>query len=618
MSSQFSPSVPQNLAALLDEVVALRQQVSDAAGQRLEPYRARYAEGFSADACNLASYLALRSHDLRPLQTRLVEAGVSSLGRGESQVQTNLNRVVGVLSNALGIDAPMAFPEDGPLRLEANAAHLFGKRNQSRYARIMVTLPTEAATGPELVDGLVASGMDCARINCAHDGPSVWQGMVEHVRAAEKKTGRHIKIFMDLGGHKIRTGPVQTGPAVLHLKVRHDALGHRTAPAKVVLCRDGGGQAAGDPREPGLPRLPVPAQLLESLRRGDWLAFFDTREKQRRLQVREQLAGGEWLAEINRGAYLVPGMPLYLEGSASREGVDPEADFRVGEFPGKPLVIRLFRGDQLLLTRGVRPGRPAVVGNKVSHPAEIGCSHPEIVDELQAGHAVWIDDGKLGCVVEQVTEQGALLHVTHAGPRGVRIRADKGINLPDTWLPLPALTAKDLQDLDFVCRHADMVGLSFVRQLADIDELRHQLAARGRPGLPVVIKVETVAAVTNLPDLLLGTIGQHPLGVMIARGDLAVELGSVRMAEVQEEILWICEAAHVPVIWATQVLETLAKDGVIDRPEITDAAMSVRAECVMMNKGPFITDAVVILNDILTRMDAHQYKKVSRLRRLHW
>jgi pyruvate kinase len=163
-----------------------------------------------------------------------------------------------------------------------------------------------------------------------------------------------------------------------------------------------------------------------------------------------------------------------------------------------------------------------------------------------------------------------------------------------------------------------MVGLSFVRQLGDVDELRRQLAARGKPGLPIVIKVETAAAVKNLPDLLLGTMGLHPLGVMIARGDLAVELGSVRMAEIQEEILWICEAAHVPVIWATQVLETLAKNGVIDRPEITDAAMSVRAECVMMNKGPFITDAVVILHDILTRMDAHQYKKVSRLRRLHW
>jgi pyruvate kinase len=74
----------------------------------------------------------------------------------------------------------------------------------------------------------------------------------------------------------------------------------------------------------------------------------------------------------------------------------------------------------------------------------------------------------------------------------------------------------------------------------------------------------------------------------------------------------------VPVIWATQVLDNLARKGVIARSEITDAAMSVRAECVMMNKGAYITEAVSVLKDILTRMDAHQYKKVSRLRRLHW
>ena len=82
------------------------------------------------------------------------------------------------------------------------------------------------------------------------------------------------------------------------------------------------------------------------------------------------------------------------------------------------------------------------------------------------------------------------------------------------------------------------------------------------------------------------------VGVMIARGDLAVEVGFERMAEVQEEIMWICEAAHVPVIWATQVLETLAHTGRPSRAEVTDAAMSGRAECVMLNKGPYIAEAI--------------------------
>ncbi|MEJ2094820.1 MAG: pyruvate kinase, partial [Gammaproteobacteria bacterium] len=220
--------------------------------------------------------------------------------------------------------------------------------------------------------------------------------------------------------------------------------------------------------------------------------------------------------------------------------------------------------------------------------------------------------------VTETGEEGAQLEVNHTGPKGARIRSDKGINFPDTELSLPALTPKDLEDLDFVCAHADIIGFSFVRKLDDIDILRRELAARGKPELPIVLKIETAAAVRNLPDLLLGTLGQHALGVMIARGDLAVELGSVRMAEIQEEILWICEAARIPVIWATQVLDTLAHKGAIARPEITDAAMSVRAECVMLNKGNYITEAVGVLNNILTRMDAHQYKKVSRLRRLHW
>ena len=107
------------------------------------------------------------------------------------------------------------------------------------------------------------------------------------------------------------------------------------------------------------------------------------------------------------------------------------------------------------------------------------------------------------------------------------------------------------------------------------------------------------------------------IGVMIARGDLAVECGWERLAEAQEEILWICEAAHVPVIWATQVLESLAKSGVPSRAEITDAAMGERAECVMLNKGPHLVEAVRVLDNILRRMEAHQSKKSARLRRLH-
>jgi pyruvate kinase len=116
--------------------------------------------------------------------------------------------------------------------------------------------------------------------------------------------------------------------------------------------------------------------------------------------------------------------------------------------------------------------------------------------------------------------------------------------------------------------------------------------------------------------MLFAAMSCPAAGVMIARGDLAVECGFERLAEVQEEMLWACEAAHMPVVWATQVLENLAKTGRPSRAEITDAAMGVRADCVMLNKGPHILDAMRALDDILRRMQEHQSKKRPLLRAL--
>jgi pyruvate kinase len=161
-----------------------------------------------------------------------------------------------------------------------------------------------------------------------------------------------------------------------------------------------------------------------------------------------------------------------------------------------------------------------------------------------------------------------------------------------------------------------MVGYSFVNSEQGIIELRERLAELGGKRVGIVLKIENRKAFERLPGLLLAAMGSPASGVMIARGDLAVECGFERMAELQEEILWVCEAAHMPVIWATQVLENLAKEGLPSRSEVTDAAMGVRAECVMLNKGDYIVEAVRSLDDILRRMQYHQSKKKSMLRHL--
>ena len=134
--------------------------------------------------------------------------------------------------------------------------------------------------------------------------------------------------------------------------------------------------------------------------------------------------------------------------------------------------------------------------------------------------------------------------------------------------------------------------------------------------LGVVVKLETQKAFSHLPWLLLTLMRSFPAAVMIARGDLAVECGWERLAELQEEILWFCQAADMPVIWATQVLENLCKQGLASRAEIADAAMSQAAECVMLNKGPYILEAISELRTILNRMESHSSKNKNALRPL--
>lgn len=249
------------------------------------------------------------------------------------------------------------------------------------------------------------------------------------------------------------------------------------------------------------------------------------------------------------------------------------------------------------------------------------CRVPEMIVALKEGDPILIDDGKIEGEVETVTDEGVIVRVKKVKvPKGVKIKAEKGISFPNLQIKIDILTEKDKQDLDFICEHADIVGCSFVKDPEDIklfqSEIRKRLDEESARKITLMAKIETVQAVQNLPGIIVTGASQNPFCVMIARGDLAVEVGYVRLAELQEEILWICEAAHIPVVWSTQVLESMVKTGIPTRAEITDASEGARAECVMLNKGEFVLDGVTMLDNILEKMQAHQYKKTSKLRAL--
>jgi len=115
---------------------------------------------------------------------------------------------------------------------------------------------------------------------------------------------------------------------------------------------------------------------------------------------------------------------------------------------------------------------------------------------------------------------------------------------------------------------------------------------------------------------LLEGMKRPKIGVMIARGDLAVEIGFENISEVQNQILLLCEAAHVPVIWATQVLENLAKTGIPTRAEISDVVLGVQAECIMLNKGKYILEAIKTLKNILIKIEPNSFKNKHSLKPL--
>jgi pyruvate kinase len=596
----------RNLAAEVDSLIAHATGLE----RSLESTIAGAHPNYAHSVRNLIHYLALRQTDLRDLQAQLSGIGLSSLGRFESCVLATLQSVSSVLHRLAGTEPvavtqvqPVAITE-GPVLIHNHSDALFGPPPHGRRVRIMVTMPGEAADNPGLVSDLVAAGMDVARINTAHDDIGSWRKMIDNIEAARREHGRNVQIEADLAGPKLRTGAMQAGPRVQKYRPTRGPRGEVLSPARVTLVRD-------STQEP-VARLPIASLPFDGMQTGDILAIRDSRKFWRRFPV-TLAERGDLTLDIARTLYAETGAPVYHERNGQRI-----ADGHVGDIPPQQLPIRLRIGDSILLSRDQTPGHDAQrdANGQIVQLARVPCVPPSALDNARIGQPVWFDDGRIGGHIVGVDARGVTISVTHAASKGSNLRSQKGINLPETDVDIPAMSGEDIAALEALVPHVDMIGLSFVRYASDVELLQQHLRRLGSPDKGIVLKIETRLGFANLPQLLLTATRSPRVAVMVARGDLAVEIGFRRLAEVQEEILWLCEAAHVPVIWATEVLEEMAQTGAPSRAEVTDAAMAERAECVMLNKGPYIVSAVSMLDDVLHRMEAHQYKKRPMLRRL--
>ena len=602
--------MPRSLDALIADLDLLLDDLVQAQAENAGVL-ADVAPAHRDGAVNLVHYTTLRRHDRRDLQNDLLDIGVTSLATTEANVHAKVRAARNVLAALRGDAGPWDLAgindaiDQGDRTLDANARAVFGPMRPGRPTRIMVTLPSEAADDPKLVAGLVDAGTDIARINCAHDDPHAWARMAANVRAASTAAGRPVLVSMDLPGPKLRTGPILDGPAVGRARVTRDQSGQLLAPARIWLTPVGASAPAPAPTA-ATARAPLALQVdtdwLAAREEGDPISLRDARGRRRTFTVTRAGPDGV-LAEGSRNAYVSSGTKLSCHGTRTT----------VAEIPPVARRLSLVAGDHLILTDDLTPVDLPAAGQM----ARIGCTLPEAIAALRPGDPVLIDDGAIAAVVETVTSGEATLRVSRTKPGGQRLGAQKGINLPGTVLPLTALTAQDEARLPFVAEHADLLAVSFIRTADDARHVLDRLHATGADGLGLVLKIETRQGFENLPSILLAAMHHPRLSVMIARGDLAVEIGFERLSEVPRQILALCEAAHVPAIWATQVLESLAQSGQPSRAEITDAAAAQRADCVMLNKGPHILDAIVALDDILARMDQVQHKSRTLMRHIH-
>lgn len=604
-----------HIEAVLRELTGIRADMITESAMSTTPLCAIHPN-YQASARNLLHYLTFRRHDLQPLQLRLADMGLSFLGRSESHVLAALDTVLDVL-HRLGRRPWQPPPNEGAALdfaggqrlLARHAEALLGPSSPRRLSRIMVTLPSEAADDHMIVQDLLQQGMDCARINCAHDNAAAWLRIIDNVKRAGHALGLPCKVIMDLAGPRLRTGPLGPGPAVVRIHPNRDIFGRVIAPARIWLT------PAATPHSPPSPAaacLFVAATWLARLHAGERVKLTDARQAKRTFKIVEATEIGCW-AEVTKTTYIVPGTVLRYESKATdRQG----SETFVGKLPPSESRIFLRPGDQLILERDLAPGRPATYDSagRILSPATIGCTIPSVLDDVRSGESIWFDDGKIGGVIEKVDPTRALVKITHAPPAGERVRGNKGINLPESNLRLPALAPDDLEHLPFVAEHADVVMLSFANSAQDVELLQRHLTRLGSRRPAVVLKIETRRGFEHFPEMLLSAMRWPSCGVMIAQDDLAVDCGFDRLAETQEEILRISEAAHVPVIWATQFLDTLAKTGMPSRAEVMDPVMGQGAECLMLNKGRHVLSAVRVLDDILRRMQAHQSTRHTLLR----
>lgn len=533
---------------------------------------------------NMQDFLSLKKFDLTMLQKALVDIGFSSLEWSHFYLVYTIEKQLEVLGHLLGYSPMERSQEPSPqdVYISMQQRSRFLKSHESSENSVMITLPSDAAEDPSIIQGLAARNIDIVRINTAHDSLNQWQKMAQIVKRINQSTrlNNPIRIYVDLAGPKIRTGKIKL--VTVPLKIRPDEHSMLLLTSKKLQENTLPNTICG--------QCVVDKHWFRKRRKGEKILLTHPELKNRKLRIKKIDEKGLWLDFDKK---------LTIDEQSRFEIQDKRKDqTSIKNLLQKEQEIRLFIGNYIVLRSDSSVIGQLTEEEKVAK-AEISCSNPDIFDFIEIETSLYIDDGKIGLRVTEKTDHGVLCRVEHAKPNGTVLKGEKGINLPETNLDIDAVTPLDKENLRAVIEFADIIGISFTQKASDVMEVKTILQENNKELTGLVAKIETKKGVQRLPFILMELFSWRNSGVMIARGDLAIEVGFENLPRIQEEILELCEAAHTPVIYATQIMENMIKKNLPSRAEVIDASMAQRADCVMLNKGLFAVETIDMLGKIL-------------------
>lgn len=550
---------------------------------------------------NLEAYIKLRSLDITNLQNELTNLGLSSLGRAQSCVINSINQDIFILSKLLHkeydqtLNDKKALNFDDAKEIMLKNSSLFGKSEETFKTKVMVTLPSEAGDSPELISKLIQNGASVLRINTAHDNATTWNNMASFIKDENEKQNKDTKIYVDLAGPKNRTQNIEK----IFTPFRIGSWRNPKLVQLLPLKEQGALTSKGQKDETGnrISTLVVSNEFFRACKSADSVTIDDfERERTQTYQlIRKE---GKVFLDVDKKITIFENTTVELND----QDEDKNIMSRLYNYELLPQEIRVYKTDKIIITKKNILGQANFEYENETYKGIVGCTNKDIFPYIKVGDELFIDDGKIGCEVIEVNDLGLVCEIFLAKENGTVLKEEKGINFPSTDLEIDAITPVDKENFEAIVDFADIIGLSFAQTSSDLKMLQDMLSAHGKTSTAIAPKIETKTALRNLPKMLETLIQWENYALMIARGDLAIEVGFDNLPYVQEEILSICEAAHVPVIYATQILEGKMKNNLPSRAEVTDAAIAQRADCVMLNKGPYVTDTVIVIKNILRQM----------------